>query len=264
MSGNSTSEMFGLSSAIRRAPETGWCEVGRAEDVVRPVRHQERPRDLRHERREIHLLHREARLPDGVRIVEADDVADELEDVLPLGALHEPRADRLRRHVVGELVPRHRLGHAAPDAEERAPVEVGLRKGDVGAGRDRLLGVLRDEGDRDHAAHRGAVHEDGVEADCGEQRSAVLGPPFDRVPLAWLGRGAVAARVEREQPERLAEAVVDETEVVPAEEPAAELEDDRRVLRAGQLVVEPDAAVDLRVGQRSVPASPRSSRRGAS
>jgi hypothetical protein len=46
----------------------------------------------------------------------------------------------------------------------------------------------------------------------------------------------------------LPEAVVDEAEVVAPEEAAAELEDDGRVLRAGQLVVEPDAAADLDVG----------------
>ena len=43
-------------------------------------------------------------------------------------------------------------------------------------------------------------------------------------------RGAVAAGVEREQAEALAEAVVDEPEVVPPEEPAAELEDDWSIL----------------------------------
>src|SRR5581483_12432417 len=55
----------------------------------------------------------------------------------------------------------------------------------------------------------------------------------------------VAARVEREEPEALPEAVVDEPEVVPPEEAAAELEDDRRLLRPRQLVVEPDPVLDL-------------------
>src|SRR3989442_15701518 len=61
-------------------------------------------------------------------------------------------------------------------------------------------------------------------------------------------RGAVAAGVEREQAEALAEAVVDEPEVVASEEPAAELEDDRSILGPRQLVVDPGPVLDLRVG----------------
>jgi hypothetical protein len=63
-----------------------------------------------------------------------------------------------------------------------------------------------------------------------------------------------SARVEGEQPEAgVAKAVVDEAEVVPAEEAAAELEDDGAVLGAAELVVEADAVVDLGVGHDSPP-----------
>ena len=129
--------------------------------------------------------------------------------------------------VVGELVPRHRLGHAPPDAEERAPVDVRLRERDVGAGGDRLLRIRGSEGDRDHPAHRRAVDERALEPDCVEQRRRVARPALDRVRLARVVGGAVSARVEGEQPEALAEAVVDEAEVVAAEEPTAELQDRR-------------------------------------
>ena len=47
--------------------------------------------------------------------------------------------------------------------------------------------------------------------------------------------------------------VVDEAEVVTAEQTAAELEDDRRVLGAGQLVVEPDAVIDVGVRHAILP-----------
>ena len=181
--------------------ETGRREHRRAEDVVGAVRHQERSLDLRHERREIHLLHRETGLAHGVRVVDADHRAHGRERVLALLALEEGRADGLRRDVVGEVVPRHRLGHAPPDAEEGRAVDVGLREGDVGAGRDHAVAVVRREGDRDHPAHRGAVDEDAVELERVEQLRAVVGPALDRVPLARARRGAVAARVEREQPE---------------------------------------------------------------
>jgi predicted ABC-type transport system involved in lysophospholipase L1 biosynthesis ATPase subunit len=89
--------------------------------------------------------------------------------------------------------------------------------------------------------------ENSVEADRVEQTGRVGRPALDRVRLARVVRGPVAARGEREQPEVLAEAVVDEPEVVAAEEPAAELEDDRCVVGAGELVVETDSVLDLRV-----------------
>src|SRR6185437_14086781 len=85
-------------------------------------------------------------------------------------------------------------------------------------------------------------------------------PALDRVALARRSRGPVAARVEREEPEALAEAVVDETEVVSAEQPAAELEDGRRVLGPGQLVVQPDTWGD--VSERHEPDPSASSRPG--
>src|SRR5262249_27121975 len=65
------------------------------------------------------------------------------------------------------------------------------------------------------------------------------------------GRRAVPAGIEGQQPEAtVAEAVVDEPEVVASEQPAAELEDDRAVVRARQLVVELDLAIDQCVGHR--------------
>ena len=163
MSGNSCVVICGLSSAILRAPSPDGASDGRAEDVVGAVRHQERPLDLRHERREVHLLHREAGLAHGVRVVDADHRADGRERVLALLALEERGADRLRRDVVGEVVPRHRLGHPAPDAEERRAVDVRLREGDVGARRDHAVAVVRRERDRDHPAHRRAVDEHALE-----------------------------------------------------------------------------------------------------
>ena len=228
--------------------ETGGREHRRAEDVVGAVRHQERSLDLRHERREIHLLHRETGLAHRVGVVDADHRADGRERVLALLALEEGGADGLRRDVVGEVVPRHRLRHPSPDAEEGRTVDVGLREGDVGARRDHAVTVVRREGDRDHPAHRGAVDEDALELQRVEQLRAVVGPALDRVPLARARRGAVAARVEREQPEAgVAKAVVDEAEVVPAEEAAAELDHHGPVVGPGQLVVELDSLVDLRV-----------------
>jgi hypothetical protein len=114
------------------------------------------------------------------------------------------------------------------------------------------------------------VDEHAVEAERIQQGGRVVRPAFDRVLLAWVIRRAVAARVEREQSEALSEPVVDEAEVVPSEEPAAELEDDGRVLGPGQLVVEPDAVVDQGVGRAGLLArdagrlSPTSCRRGSS
>ena len=92
------------------------------------------------------------------------------------------------------------------------------------------------------------MDEDALELQRVEQLRAVGGPALDRVPLARARRGAVAARVEGEQPEAgVAEAVVDEAEVVAAEESAAELDHDWPVVGPGQLVVELDSLVDLRV-----------------
>ena len=151
----------------------------------------------------------------------------------------------------GEVVPRHRLGHPPPHAEERRPVDVGLCERDVGARRDRALAVGRGEGDRDHSSHRGAMDEDALEEERVEQLGAVLGPAFDRVPLARARGGAVAAGVEGEEPKAaLAKPVVDEAEVVTAEETAAELDHDRAVLGPRQLVVELDPLVDLGVRHR--------------
>jgi hypothetical protein len=67
-----------------------------------------------------------------------------------------------------------------------------------------------------------------------------------------VSRGASHAH-EGQQPEALAEAVVDEPEVVPAEQAAAELDDHRRVLGAGELVIEPDAVAGLSEGHLSPP-----------
>ena len=115
------------------------------------------------------------------------------------------------------------------------------------------------------------MHQHAVEADRLEQPHAVLGPSLDGVALARVGGRAVAPRVERQQAEAPAEAVVDEPEVVPSEEPTAELQDDGRVLGARQLVVEPDTVVDLGVrhaflfdGRPRGLVSPRSSPHGAS
>src|SRR5205809_5197905 len=79
------------------------------------------------------------------------------------------------------------------------------------------------------------------------RRRSVAGPAFDRVRLTRMGRGSVAAGVEREQAEALAEAVVDEAEVVAPEQPAPELEDHGCVVGPRQLVVEPNPVLDLRV-----------------
>ena len=129
-----------------------------------------------------------------------------------------------------------------------APVDVGLRERDVGARRDHAIAVRRGEGDRDHPAHRRAVDEDAVERQRVEELRAVVGPALDRVPLPRAGRCPVAPRVEREQPEpALAEAVVHEAEVVASEEASAELDHDRPVVGPGQLVVQLDPVVDLRV-----------------
>ena len=73
--------------------------------------------------------------------------------------------------------------------------------------------------------------------------SSSLAPSSAHPSIVYHSRGlvggAVAARVEREQAVALLpKAVVDEAEVVPAEQPAAELEHDGAVLRPGQLVVE--------------------------
>jgi hypothetical protein len=70
------------------------------------------------------------------------------------------------------------------------------------------------------------VHERAVDTYSIEQRGPVGRPPFDRVLLARRARGAVAAGIEGEEAEAaLAEPVIDEAEVVAAEEAAAELED---------------------------------------
>ena len=161
--------------------------------------------------------------------------------------------DGLCRHVVGEVVPGHRLGHAPPDAEQGLAVDVGLRERDVGAGGDRSLAVLRGEGDCDHPAHRRAVYEHTVEAERVEQGRTVVGPALDRELLVRVVGGAVAARVEGQEAEAgLLEALVHEAEVVTAEQPAAELEDRGTVLGPEELVVETGLVGDpgVRHGRR--------------
>ena len=185
----------------------------------------------------IHVLHGEARPADRVGRVEPDDVADQIEGAGVVG--EELVADGLDRDEVAEVVQRHCLRHLAPRAEVDLAVEVAARHAAVGAGRDRPLRVLADEGDRDHAAHRGAVDEHAVEAEGVEQQRALIGPVLDGVLRVGAVGAAVARGVEREQLEAaLAEAVVDEAEVVAAEQRAAELHHDRTVLGAGQLVVD--------------------------
>ena len=114
------------------------------------------------------------------------DVADELEVSFPSADLDELRADRLRRDVIGELVPGHRFGHPPPDAEERATVDVRLGERDVGARRDRPLSVRRDEGDRDHAAHRRAVDEDACR---GSRASSSRAPSSAQPSIVYFSRG---------------------------------------------------------------------------
>ena len=100
------------------------------------------------------------------------------------------------------------------------------------------------------------MDEHALETQRVEQLGAVVRPALDRVPLARARRGAVATSVEREQAEAVrAKAVVDEAEVVPAEETAAELEHDQAVLRPGQLVVELDTVVDPCVRHAMPPVS---------
>ncbi len=248
MSGNSCVVISGLSSAILRAPSPDGASTGGQRMSCVPFVISRGRSIVGDQRREVHLLHRQARLSHRVRVVDPDHRAHGLERVLALLALEERRAHRLGRDVVGEVVPRHRFGHSAPDAEEGRAIDVGLRERDVRARGDHAGAVARGERDGDHPAHRGAVHEDALERQRVEELRAVVGPALDRVPLARARRGAVAPRVEREQPVPvLAEPVVDEPEVVAAEEPAAELDHDRAVLGPRQLVVEVDSLVDPRV-----------------
>ena len=153
--------------------------------------------------------------------------------------LDEVGADRLDRQQVAEVVERHRLGHLPPGPEHRPPVDVAAREGAVGAGRDRPLRILGGERDRDHPAHRGAVAERPLDPELVEQPDRLVGPALDRVGLDRLVGSPVAARVVAQQAEPLAEAVVDGCEVLAAEQRAAELEDERPVLGARELVVDP-------------------------
>ena len=144
--------------------------------------------------------------------------------------LHDPGS--------AEVVERQRFALLAPVAEHRPPVDVAARQRTVGAAGDRPLRVLGGEGERDHAAHRGPVVQRAIDAERVEQAGALIGPVLDRVAGQRLSRAPVAARVEAQQAEVLAEAVVDRIEVLAAEERSAELQDQGRVLRSGELVVE--------------------------
>ena len=178
------------------------------------------------------------------------DLAHHLEGALALGLLEVVAAHGLRGDVIGEIVPAHRLGAAPPEAEDRLAVDIGPCECHIGAGGDAARRVLAGERERDHAAHRGAVHEHAVEPDGVEQRGAVVGPALDRVALARHVRSPVSTGVEREQAEVLAKAVVDEPEVLTPEQRTAELQDDGLVLGAGELVVEADPVGERGVGHR--------------
>ena len=241
--------------------EPGGSEARRRHDVARPVREQDRSANRARERLEVHLLHREACMPHGVRRVLADDRADHLEDARVV--LDEVGADRLDRDQIGELVEREPLGQHAPVPEHRSPVDVAAGHPAVGARGNGLLGVLGGERDPDHAAHGGAVDERLLDAERVEEAGALVGPALDRVVLDRAVGATVAGRVVREQTEVLAKAVVHHREVVAAEQRATELEDQRLVLGPGELVVDA-VVVHGRIRHRNLllfVLNPRSGRR---
>ena len=214
------------------------CQAGRSHRVARAVREEDRALDRAGDLLVVHVFHRETGPTNRVRRVEANDVANKIERARVVG--EELVANGLDRDEVAEVVKRHCLCHLAPRTEVDLAVEVATRHATVGAGSNRALGVLADEGDRDHAAHRRAVHKDAVEAKRVEEECALIGPLLDGVLLVRTIRPAVARRVEREQTKAaLAEAVVDETEVVAAKQRATKLHHDRTVLWSSQFVIDP-------------------------
>ena len=144
---------------------------------------------------------------------------------------------------VAEVVDRQRLALLAPVAEHRAPVR---RRSAPSRSRRRrrssCSGYLAVNAMRDHAAHRRAVGEHPVDAERVEQPGALVGPALDRVAGQRLGRAAVAGGVEAQQAEVLAHAVVDRVEVRAPEQRPAELQDQRCVLGARELVVQANVA----------------------
>ena len=180
------------------------------------------------------------------------------EGVLALLALEEGGADRLRRDVVGEVVPRHRLGHPPPDAEQG---RAGRRRASRTRRRRRSRSRARRGAPRTRSrSSRPSRCRGRARARARARRAASRRRrPSPRSCTTRAGSSRLRSRGRRRRAagSRLAEAVVDEAEVVPAEEAAAELDHDRPVLGPGQLVVELDSLVDLRVRHASASSSGR-------